>query len=312
MDPRAQAAARVAQVITTRATRQAATTLTKGWQEQGTREPQSQWDVKVAAAWATVIAAALLRAFTPSAILAAIFTARQHKPPPLPPGLAGIPDAAPIGGPLPEPARDVIVQSVIGSLAASTPDTAPLRGALEGATADGYLAGVHAATEQLADVGATPTGPLADLDTGFDWHEWTPGTPDAGEYLRRGGYGRILDATGITVKGVTDATMRRIGELVADGLDRGDSIDSIARAVRGYVDDPKRALRIAHDATTRALTRAALDGYTEAGISGFDWIASAGACTVCREREASNPHPLNEPGPPAHPHCRCAAAPAVD
>lgn len=310
MSAHSRAVARVARSITGRATRGAAVALTKGWQEQGTREPQSQWDVKVAVAWASVIAAGILAAFTPAAILAAIFTARQHKPTPLPSGLAGVIDA-PVG-PLAPETRAAIVQSVIGSLTASGPDVAPLRDAVEGVTADAYLAGVHAAAEQLTAAGASPAGDLAALDAGFDWHEWAPGTPDAGEYLRRGGYGRILDGAGIQVRGVTDATMKRIGELVADGLDRGDSVDTIAANVREYVGDPRRALRVAYDATSRAMTRATLDAYTEAGIERYDWIASSGACPTCRERELGSPYALDVPGPPGHVHCRCCCAPYVD
>lgn len=315
MDARARATMRVAQVITGRATREAATMLTKSWQEQGTREPQSRYDIALALVWVTVIAAALRAAFSPSAILAAIFTARQHTPAPLPPGLDGVTGATP-GGTLPDSVRDTIAQSVAGSLTASGPNTAPLREALTGLEADALLAGTHAATEQLAATGRTP-GPgdaadLAGVADGIDWHDTHVSTPDAEQLLRRGGLGRLLDDAGVSIRGITDTTVRRLGERIADGLEAGHGPDRIARDCADILDDPARALRVAHTETARAMTRATLMQYEAAGITRWDWIASDGACPACAAREQGGPYGLTEPAPPLHPSCRCTARPADD
>jgi SPP1 gp7 family putative phage head morphogenesis protein len=303
---------RVAQVITGRATR---ATLTKGWRDQGTREPQSRYDITLALAWVTVITAAIRAVFTPGAILAAIFTARQHTPTPLPADLTGVTGDTP-GDPLPDGVRDAIIQSVTGSLTASDPNLEPLRDALTGLEADALLAGTHAATEQLDGTGRTPTpGAAADLAAiadGIDWHDTHVSTPDAEQLLRRGGLGRLLDDAGISLKGITDTTVKRLGERIADGLEAGHGPDRIARDCTDILDDPKRALRIAHTETARAMTRATLLQYEAAGITRWDWTASDGACPACAAREQGGPYELGAPAPPQHPACRCSARPAAD
>ena len=81
----ARAATAVARTITRRAT----PTITKGWRDSGTHQPQSRYDLQIADHWAPAIAAALAALWPLAAILAAIRTALQHRPLPAGPALPG-------------------------------------------------------------------------------------------------------------------------------------------------------------------------------------------------------------------------------
>jgi hypothetical protein len=75
--------------------------------------------------------------------------------------------------------------------------------------------------------------------------------------------------------------------------------------------DAFRATMIAHTEMARAMTRSTLSTYALNGITEWDLLTTGGACTVCLDIEARNPHPVADGGdtPPVHPLCRCAASP---
>lgn len=189
--------------------------------------------------------------------------------------------------------RDVARRVLAGSVQPST-----LEQVITNAWADAYHAGALSAQVQMGDV---PTG----------WGSWKPGMTDANKITALG-WKEALDASGHTIKDVTDTTMIRIANKIADGVNAGDPSDVIGRSLRDVLDDPARAEMIAQTETARMLTNAALTQYAALGLSEWVWVTSAGACpSVCAPNEGKH-YPVGETLIPAHPYCRCAASPLIE
>jgi SPP1 gp7 family putative phage head morphogenesis protein len=103
-----------------------------------------------------------------------------------------------------------------------------------------------------------------------------------------------------------------VARILAEGWERGDSTDTIARALGALVDSPARAETIAVTETARSMVAGSLDTYQRNGIQAWDWLESPGACPICQRLAAGGPYGLNDPAPPGHPRCRCAPVPVVD
>lgn len=102
-----------------------------------------------------------------------------------------------------------------------------------------------------------------------------------------------------------------VAKILAAGWERGDSTDTIARALAQFVDSPFRAETIAITETARSMVAGSLDTYQRNGISLWDWLESPGACPICQRLAAGGPYGLNDDAPPGHPRCRCATVPRV-
>jgi len=175
---------------------------------------------------------------------------------------------------------------------------------------DGYLAGSYVAGQQLGG-GATLTSTLAAFSDKIDWDAWEPGWGEAAAKVSGGGLGQLLEQAEITLRGVTDSMMTRLGNGLAGGIDRGDSVEAIGRALRDVVGDPLRADTIAVTETARAMTAATFDTYQANDIAQWNLLIEDDACPVCEDIENDNPHDMGDDGPPYHPNCRCAASPVV-
>jgi len=103
-----------------------------------------------------------------------------------------------------------------------------------------------------------------------------------------------------------------VAKILAAGWERGDSTDTIARALAEFVDSPGRADRIAVTETARSMVASSFDTYQANGIGSWDWLESPGACPICQRLAAGGPYSLGDAGPPGHPYCRCAPVPRVD
>jgi len=139
----------------------------------------------------------------------------------------------------------------------------------------------------------------------IDWSSWVPGDAEAALKAADGGLRAMLDASDVTIKNIGQATIDRIGNLIAAGLDAGDSNGTISSAINDLLDDPARADLIATTETARAMNESQADQYQTLGFSQFDWIAYDGACEICQDAEDSNPHEWGDDVPPGHPNCRC-------
>lgn len=185
---------------------------------------------------------------------------------------------------------------------------------LTGLHVDGAVFGAKTGLGQVRDAGMNSPVPPPGLVTALDAAK------------RRGwamGPGLDKHVDPVTLLGIerrTEQVAREVAKNLGDGVakilaagwERGDSTDTIARALVQFVDNPFRAETIAITETARSMVAGSLDTYQRNGISLWDWLVSPGACPICRAFAAGGPYGLNDPAPPGHPRCRCATVPRVD
>jgi SPP1 gp7 family putative phage head morphogenesis protein len=199
------------------------------------------------------------------------------------------------------------VQAPAGDLAQSAQALRELLAELYG---DAALQGAHEAAHAA---GATIVSSLHSVTLQLPehyWDTWEPGWGAAAAKDAQGGLKALLDEADITINGVTDSALERIGSALADGLARGDSFETTAKAVQDVVASPEHAALIANTEYGRAMSAASIDTYQQAGVEQCDWLAEASACEQCAANADGSPYALDDaPTQPAHPACRCAVAP---
>jgi hypothetical protein len=153
-------------------------------------------------------------------------------------------------------------------------------------------------------------------EIGLDWDEWEPGRESAAVLVDAPrGLKTILDKEAITIKGIDDTTLDRIGSALANGLSQGLGAGEISRAIDYIIDDPARSMVIARTETARALVEASASEYRDAGIEEVEWLVGD-PCAIC-EVNAGMKMPMGEEfpsgdvQPPAHPNCVCDISPVV-
>lgn len=197
-------------------------------------------------------------------------------------------------------------------------DMGPILEVLQELYGDAYLAGAHAAAAALAEAGlaATVAAGFGALDAKVNWEDWQPGWGQAADELAGSAGGRGLDVllsqAQVTIRGIEGTTLDRLAALLAEGVESGASVDTISDDIEAFVGSSVRADMIAITEVARAMTVATLDTYQANGLTQWNWLTTPGACPECAAEESANPHPLSDAGPPAHPRCRCVAAPVVD
>ncbi|MFI5414842.1 MAG: phage portal protein [Candidatus Lutacidiplasmatales archaeon] len=179
--------------------------------------------------------------------------------------------------------------------------------------ADGWAVGQHSAAEQLKGH-VTTVQEVSPAVTAVNWDTWAPGNMTAANMAADGGLSDLLDQAGITINGIEGTLLDDVGNLIADGLSRGDPIRSIRNSLLDSIGSTSRAERIANTETTRAVTAGTFDIYRANRVGEWDLITSDGACPRCVAVEEGNPHSIDDSAgkPPLHPYCRCAAAPRAD
>ena len=194
----------------------------------------------------------------------------------------------------------------------SAANTQALEDALRALYGDSLLQGAHDAAQAVG--GAVPAAlkDIASAPSSSYWNDWKPGYGQAAAQAADGGMRDMLDEAGIRIQGITDSATDRIGNLISEGLARGDSTQTVAKAVQGEIESPARAQVIADTEYARASTAAAVETYEAASIEQVEWMAESDACPDCAANAAGSPYALGEaPTPPEHPNCRCALAPIV-
>lgn len=204
-----------------------------------------------------------------------------------------------------------LAEEIQAELAAMQFNTADLEQVIRDIISDGYLAGGHAGMEQIGAHPIALTGATGEAIASVDWGAWQPGDGLAAAKTADGGLAALLDQVNVTVKGITGTALDQVGNKIAAGLAAGDSGDTIASSLLDDVASSSRAEAIAHTETARAVTAATMDVYEFNGVAEWDLITTAGACQLCLDVEANNPHPVGDTTgqPPIHPRCRCAAGP---
>ena len=168
--------------------------------------------------------------------------------------------------------------------------------------ADAGMKGTKEALSQMGGAAKLGSG-MSGLVGGVDWSNWTPGHAQAAEKVAGRGLADLLRNANVIVRGITDTTLSRMGDIIANGLEEGWSYRDISDGVGALIDDPARADVISITETNRAFNASAIDEYQAAEMPGWEWLAYDGACDEC-ELEAG-PHDFGDEYPPAHPNCRC-------
>ncbi len=180
---------------------------------------------------------------------------------------------------------------------------------------DGYLTGNHAAVVSLERLGVQAT---ATLGGRVSWSDWRPGDPETARLLEAAGdtpgLAGLLHQAEVTIKSVRDGYLNRLGDTLAAGVQRGASVDELARDLRDLL-TIDRATMIAHTETARAMTTAAMETYRANQVAGYASISAEDqrVCEQCAANEAAGPIPLGDSlpfgSPPVHPLCRCSIVP---
>jgi SPP1 gp7 family putative phage head morphogenesis protein len=252
---------------------------TPSWRDDPpVRTPQHDVDLELTDYWAPRVAGALQSLWSRADLSAAITAAMYNRD---------------------RVVKDQTPPPPIAGVLAGTADTTGLEVLLPDMHADAFNIGVQAAQVQL---GMTPDG----------WDTWKPGM-DSSMVTGANGWAAVTQSQGVTIKGITDTTVTRVGNAIESGVAAGGSVDSIARDVNRVLSDPARAELIAHTESARMLSAASMGQYQSMGVTEWELMTSAGACPICLDIAANNPHPVKDTTdtPPVHPRCRCAAAPVA-
>jgi SPP1 gp7 family putative phage head morphogenesis protein len=184
---------------------------------------------------------------------------------------------------------------------------AALSSVLNNVYADGYLIGNQSAIAMVAG-------------TTVDWSGWTPGNTEAATAILSGDTGlqALLDEAGITIKSIAAGRIDQLAMALADALEHGDSVDTLARDLLGVLDNPRWASMVATTELNRAMSAATLRTYGRNGIEASYWLTAYDerVCPLCAGNEdtvvpLNGMFPSGNYMPPAHPLCRCALAPVI-
>jgi hypothetical protein len=202
-------------------------------------------------------------------------------------------------------------------------DTKALANALDVIHIDAYLLGTDIGMSGIARARTNKAPTLKELQRaiGINWDTWKPGNRAASIVVNPPrGLSYLLDTVGVTVNGLNNTTLDRIGTILAAGLKEGVTPSDMAKQMQWEIDDllddPERALTIAQTETSRAVSIASRELYEESGVELVEWLV-ADPCDLCQENADVSPigigdtFPSGDTEPPAHPNCVCDIAPYV-
>ena len=155
------------------------------------------------------------------------------------------------------------------------------------------------------------------LTSGDPWANWQPGNEGAAALVDPpNGLQSLLDSRGVTVQGIADSTLDRIGTQLGVSLSQGLGIQETASMVNGVLNDPARAMVISRTETADALIQSNLEQYTAEGVQALEWLVGD-PCDVCAENDGQivllgEAFPSGDTEPPAHPNCVCDIAPVTE
>jgi SPP1 gp7 family putative phage head morphogenesis protein len=194
----------------------------------------------------------------------------------------------------------------------------------------GYMVGGRSA-QAILDQLEAGTDPRAAVSVDIDWGGWLPGDVAAARKILAAdgsidGWEAMLRDARAVIKGVTASRLKDIAKVLADGLERGDSPDAIAKALAELLGDRRKAYNIAITETNRAMSAATLDTYRAMDVAEISWMTALDqrVCPICYLNEFEAPgvvrripigtrFPSGDYHPPAHPGgCRCALVPVLD
>ena len=200
-------------------------------------------------------------------------------------------------------------------------DTKALANAINVIHIDAYLLGQDIGMSGIARARVHKAPTLKELQRaiGINWDKWKPGNRAASIVVNPPrGLSYLLDSVGVTVQGLNNTTLDRIGTILAAGLKEGVTPAEMSKQMQyeidDLLDDPERALMIAQTETSRAVSIASRELYQESGVELVEWLV-ADPCDLCQENADVSPigigdtFPSGDTEPPAHPNCVCDIAP---
>jgi len=110
------------------------------------------------------------------------------------------------------------------------------------------------------------------------------------------------------ITGLTKADKKAMKIALKTGIKKNMTLKQLTQHINKVVDDPNKAERIARTETVRAVSRALLEDFKEAGAQTYRWvtISDLRRCPECAELHGRQ-YGINSNGPlpPFHPNCRC-------
>jgi hypothetical protein len=188
----------------------------------------------------------------------------------------------------------------------------PLLDALKRTYADGWVTGNLAGRYVIATMLRNKAVSAPSVGV-VNWETWTPGNQGAAALLSpKGGLQSLLDQAQVTIDGISNTKLDRIGTILSQALAEGVTPKQVSIMVDQVVDDPQQALTIAQTEMSRAVVQSELAQYRDSGVEMVEWLV-ADPCPECQENEDVSPISIDEDWPngdaPVHPNCMCDIAP---
>ena len=152
------------------------------------------------------------------------------------------------------------------------------------------------------------------LEIADPWANWHAGNEGAAALVDAPkGLTTLLESRGVTIDGMNNVTMDRLGSALAEALSQGLGIEQTASIVNQVFDNPARAMIVARTETARALVQANIDQYRAENVGSLEWLVGD-PCDICAENDGvivaiGDEFPSGDEYPPAHPNCVCDVAP---
>lgn len=212
--------------------------------------------------------------------------------------------AALAGQTLAQAGPPLTVAHLLGSALSTTALAAVLGRLYANATAQGAYEASIASGRPLPTSGGLPEG---------YWDHWEPGHEDIATQLAGQTMVDLLAQAHITIKGITETQLHRIGEAIDRAVRDGVPMKQAVAQVEAIVHDPERAALIAETEYARGVTAARRAAYQAAHVPQLAWLHQPGACERCLENAAASPISIRDSWPqgnvPVHPNCRCVEVP---
>lgn len=193
--------------------------------------------------------------------------------------------------------------------------TSALRSVLGDLWPEAWTLGQQAAQALAAD--------LAEVD----WAAWSPGDVEAAMEAAGPGLQQLLASQGITIQSIASSRLSELGDILAEYMSSDVSerpplpeplppqfsVQQLADALEGVLDNPGNAYMVAQSEVARAQGAAAEDVFTQMGVTEVEVSTAADdrVCEVCMAAEEAGPQPVGTYHLGLHPLCRCALIPVL-
>lgn len=198
---------------------------------------------------------------------------------------------------------------------------AALRGVLPDLHAEAWALGQQSALASARAASLHKAAASAGLPA-VNWAGWTPGDPEAARQVAGSGLRDLLASQDVTIKSIASTRLEELGDVLAQYVGSPESqrpllpepvppmysVDALAARLRGVLDNPSRALMVAHTEVARAQSQAAQWTFGHVGV-GMVAVSSADdqrVCPRCQAAEDAGAQPVGAYTVPLHPMCRCA------